>query len=287
MRPDADRAGWSQARSRGSALASLAVALALAGCVGGDRPIASSIDGNIAVRNAPDAEFVQQIIIVLRAYAQPYLGEYLPRLSAMTWSVTVSAADAPAGHLGYDPATRAIVIPARAMAFPRDLLHGAAEAWIDRAGAEGAQGDLARVTWWVRAGMPLVAEGLAAVVWRDQGSADQRRDAVETALAADRLPVGIPVDRLVPLAEDVKAGKAWTLARLVAESPPSEAAAGAYAWAVCSFLIHGGQEARDLLAHAAYAETASPDPLSASATAREQAWQRYLSVVVLGAGMPR
>ncbi len=287
MRPGADRAGPRQTRRRGSALASLAVALALAGCVGGDRPIASSIDGNIAVRNAPDAEFVQQIIIVLRAYAQPYLGEYLPRLSAMTWSVTVSAADAPAGHLGYDPASRAIVIRARTMAFPRDLLHGAAAAWIDHAGADAARGDLALVTWWVRAGMPLVAEGLAAAVWRDQGSVDQRRDAVETELAADRLPVGIPVDRLVPLAEDVKAGKAWTLARLVAEPPPSDAAAAAYAWAMCSFLIRGGQEGRDLLAHAAYAKTATPDPLSASATAREQAWQRYLSEVVQGTAKPR
>ncbi len=132
--------------------------------------------------------------------------------------------------------------------------------------------------------MPLVAEGLAAVVWRGQGSLDERRDAVESALAANRLVLGIPVDCLGPLADAVKAGDAWRLARLIAGPPGARTAANAYAWAMCSFLMAQRQPGRDLLAAAT--TTASPDPLAASAQAREQAWQAFLAQVVVGTAPP-
>jgi hypothetical protein len=282
----------SRRRRRAAPLAgALALVLAgLAGCaVRG--PVTATGDPDIVV-TAPDREAALQAVMVLEAYAAPWLARNLPCPRQPAWRVAIEERGQPTlGAWGYQAASEPplIHLQLRQAGFPRDLLHDAGAAWLHLALGAGDRQRCARLPRWLRVGLPLAMEGLAVEVWTGRGQADERRHVFAARMAARQVLLGAPIDRLEALATAVRAGPGLSLAAALALDDGDAgdlSAADGYAWAVFSFLLTRDPDGDGLLARlaAAASEGLASTPAISELAGLEGDWQRFLQGVVFQGG---
>ena len=218
----------------------------------------------------------------------------LPMPEGLPWRVVISKGTAPPAAAPWNFLDAAqpprIHLHLRQAGFPRDLLHAAGEAYLELGLCAGDRQAAAQLPRYLRRGLPLALEGLAAEFWQGRGGLDERRHVMAERIASGQVHLGTPVDRLQELAAAVRAGIALSLEQAVAldeASASGERAADGYAWAVVLFLLTHDQQSLQLLVELALAAAHGHGETSQQHQALgelETAWQAFLQGVVLAGG---